>query len=425
MLVPKFFIVPAALLAVTAGYIAVNPGGGSVRGVERAAQSPTVQPTPGATATARSALPSGLSGTLTYRTFAAADGGHELVAVRFPTNEEVAHTSDDSTIEDEYSADGLWRTHLDCRNASGCVSSLVSTDGRVAPFDGEIRWAPAGHRYAVRTYAQGGVGADDLAIVDPDTGARQSLNASLAAAEGNGAKMYGFAWDAAGDGIIAVTADSAGWNFSQFGVEGGRIMLTSIQALPQYVYRSPDGTRFAFTASGDAGWHMMLFDATTNRVLDLGAMGSDGPDGLPVTVGPDQKGPMYIAWSPDGRTIAFGGGFDPPYVMHIVDLPSGRVLTTTFPDGYPGEIKWSPSGALLAVSTYNEPRTHHESWLVDPDTGAARDVLSGCVIIWSPDGKFLAIHGEREPGVAIADVETLEHAQLTHTVGDTPVSWTP
>jgi hypothetical protein len=50
-------------------------------------------------------------------------------------------------------------------------------------------------------------------------------------------------------------------------------------------------------------------------------------------------------------------------------------------------------------------------------------VLSGCVIVWSPDSRFLAIHGEREPGIAIADVETLQHAQLTHTPGDTPLRW--
>jgi hypothetical protein len=61
--------------------------------------------------------------------------------------------------------------------------------------------------------------------------------------------------------------------------------------------------------------------------------------------------------------------------------------------------------------------------VVDPATGVARDVLSGCVIVWSPDSRFLAIHGEREPGIAIADVETLQHAQLTHTPGDTPLRW--
>ncbi len=423
MPVPKFFIVPAALLGITAGYIAANPGGRPVRGVERASLSRTVETTPEATSTPQRALPPGLSGTLTYRTFAPG-GGRERVTMRFPANEELLRTTDDSATEDAYSADGLWHTHLDCRNPTGCVYSLMSADGRVEPFDGELRWAPQGHRYVVRTYAQGGAGADDLAIINPQSGARQSLNASLAAREGNGAHIYGFAWDASGE-IIAVTADSVGWNLSRFGLDGARTVLTSIRALPQYLYRSPDGARLAFTASGDAGWHMMLFDTTTNVVTDLGAMGSDGPDGLPVTVGPDQKGPMYIAWSPDGTTIAFGGGFEPPYVMHIVDLASGRVLTTTFPDGYPGEIKWSPGGALLAVSTYNEPRTHHESWVVDPKTGTAQDVLSGCVIIWSPDGKFLAIHGEREPGVAIVDIETLQHVQLSHTVGDTPISWTP
>jgi len=429
MFVPKFFIVPALLLAATGGYIALNPGGTLVRGggtnggqlvAAAAATATPVEAQPAATP--RPVLPPGLTGTLVYRTLAA-DGTRQRVAVRFPANEEISREPEHGGIDDVSSADGTWRTHMDCRSASGCAQSLVASDGRTRPLAGELAWAPAGHRYAMRVYADGATGADDLSIIDPETGERHSLNAALVAQYGSGAHIYGFGWDASGDGLIAVTADGAGWNISRFDAEGRRTVLAEVHDLPQYLYRSPDGTKFAYTASGGAGWRMMLFDATARSVRDLGAMGSDGPDGKPVTVGPDQKGPMYVAWAPDSATLAFGGGFDPPYVMHIVRAGDGRVLTTRFPDGYPGEIKWSPAGALIAVSTYNVPRTHHESWLVDPATGVARDVLSGCVIIWSPSGKFLAIHGEKEPGVAIADAETLDHAQLTHTVGDTPIGW--
>ena len=48
----------------------------------------------------------------------------------------------------------------------------------------------------------------------------------------------------------------------------------------------------------------------------------------------------------------------------------------------------------------------------------------GCVIIWSPDGRFLAVHGEDLPGIAIVDIASGERGQLTHEANDIPLQWT-
>jgi Tol biopolymer transport system component len=100
------------------------------------------------------------------------------------------------------------------------------------------------------------------------------------------------------------------------------------------------------------------------------------------------------------------------------------VARTQFPSGYPGEIKWSPDGTSIAVSTYDVNRTHHETWAVDPATGAGRHIMDGCVIVWSPDSRFLAVHGEDRPGIAIIDATSGERMQLTSDPADVPISWT-
>jgi Tol biopolymer transport system component len=152
-------------------------------------------------------------------------------------------------------------------------------------------------------------------------------------------------------------------------------------------------------------------------------MGSDPAGTAPPVVTPAVKGPMYVAWSPDGTRLAFGGGIEAPYTMTIVDLVSGAAAWTQFAEGYPGEIKWSPDGTQVAVSTYDADRTRHEVYIVDPATGASRHVSSGCVIVWSPDGRFLAQHIEREPGLAIVDIATGEYGFLTREQFDTPMAW--
>jgi Tol biopolymer transport system component len=288
-------------------------------------------------------------------------------------------------------------------------------------YPGWPRWSRTGHVLAFSTTPYGAPAARDLQVID-DPADRKPR--AIASAEGAG--IYDYTWLPDGR-LLASLGGGIGDrpHLVAVSMNGSQERLAETPAVIDYLYPSPDGGAVAFTQGSEDGWRLFSYDVAAHMLRDLGNMGSDAAGTTPPqTVPPGGgKGPMYIAWSPDGSKLAFGGGFEPPYFMTTVDLVSGAVHRTDFPDGYPGEIKWSPDGTLLAVSSYNIPRTHHESYVVDPKTGVARDVLSGCVIVWSPDSRFLAIHGEKEPGVAIADVATLEHAQLTHRVGDTPLWW--
>lgn len=406
----RAFIIPAALLAATAAYIAISPASPSVG--EVGDETPEAAATP--TAAPDDRLPDGVSGLLSY------SSKGQYVTVRFPNMPdapdavELSRVSDGPEKGDVWSADGAWRLHGGFDQYQTYAYTMVAEDGRaVTPPQGEgYAWAPGGHRYAVKLYS----GTEQSIIVgDPETGVVQEVASQSG--------IFGFAWDANGEAIIAATADERGWNLTSFALDGTRSTLVELQALPGYLYRPPAGDRYAFTASGDNGWRMMLYEGAAGTVRDLGPMGSDGPDGQPVTVPPDQKGPLYIAWSPDGSKLAFGGGIEPPYLMRIVDVGSGMVQTTEFAEGYPGEIFWTNDGARIGVSTYDKERKRHEVYVVDPATGVARHVTSGCIILWSPDGRFIAVHGAGEPGIAIADVETLESGRLTYDRRDFPIRW--
>ena len=442
MNVPYALIAPALLTAATVTYVvtgsgphlprdaAAEPGTTlSETATSMAADSPTPLPThePASTPTRDlpDALPDGVSGSLTYRT------GHELVTVAFPSMD-TSREPDPGVTPGDVSADGLWREQTSsCAPGTSCYFEFFSADGAqhttvlLADYPGQPKWSLQGHTLAFATTPYGAPAARNLVVIDDPASPKPRVLPGDPRIDAP--NITDFAWMADGRSLLVARGDATHAALFQTDIlSGDERPIAKLSELPNFLYPSPDHSQFAFTGSSAAGWHLYVFDpARPFDVRDLGPMGSDGPGATPVPSVPDVKGPMYVAWSPDSTRLAFGGGFEPPYFMTTVDVRSGRTVRTEFPDGYPGEIKWSPDGTRLAVSSYNIPRTHHESYLVDPATGAATDVLAGCVIVWSPDSRFLAIHGEKTPGVAIADVVTLQHAQLTNVVGDTPLRWEP
>ena len=411
----------SAVIAVGAvAYIAVAANGGGDRA---AANARAMTGTPSAIP-ADAPLADRLSGRLTYRT------GKERVTTQFPAAAEVSREPDGTEKYDLTSADGVWRAHHSCTvaNSPQCALDLIATDGRTGRLDvdadlqwsRDVQWSPRGHVLAIDYSVDSSTVKAHLSLIDdPASGAARVIAANART----------FAWVEGGDALaVAIDArDGTGAMLRRISTDGRESAVAPLGEMPNYLYPAPNSSIVAFTMNSVAGWNLETYDASAGEVRDLGPMGSDGPGATPVVrAAPDVKVPMYIAWSPDGSSpskIAFGGGFEPPYTMTIVDIASGAKLTTNFTDGYPGEIRWTRDGRRLAVSTYNLERTHHETYVVDPVTGIAMHVIAGCIIVWSPDGRFLAVHGEREPGIVIADVDTGEHLQLTHVATDAPLSW--
>lgn len=131
-----------------------------------------------------------------------------------------------------------------------------------------------------------------------------------------------------------------------------------------------------------------------------------------------------LDWSPDGRWIAVGGG-DSPYEALIIDARTGAVAYVLDPiplqpaegsffRGSVRAVRWSPSGAHLAVGTSTgwggTGWVHLYSWRGEYEAGwlALRGEVE--TVAWSPDGTRLLTAGYGE----IAVWESSSHSRLVH-----------
>jgi hypothetical protein len=421
MPVPRFAVIPLLIAAGAIVWIAANPGGATVESLDpTATPSPreTRTPTPTATPTpdAPETLPEGLTGQLRYRR------DDQIVTVYFPSaaqSEEAAET-----WMGEPSADGEWYLYFGCAEQD-CVN-LYRKHGPTSVFHAAVyahEWSPAGHTLAlIATVGEDYLFGQRLEVIeDPAAPQPRTLFESEP-----GAGITALRWTVRGSIVFAYEQRGVA-ELREITLDGATRTLASGLAPVPYVFASPARDVLAFTPQAPGGWRLMAFDLRDGALRDLGNMGSDPAGAAPPSQAPPNsgKGPMYVEWSHDGSRLAFGGGTQPPYTMTIVDTASGAVVRTQFPSGYPGEIRWSPDDARVAVSTYDVDRTHHETWVVDPLTGDGLHLMDGCVIVWSPDSRFLAVHGEDRPGIAIVDVTTGGRGQLTHVVNDMPLEWSP
>ena len=101
---------------------------------------------------------------------------------------------------------------------------------------------------------------------------------------------------------------------------------------------------------------------------------------------PAQSGPVYNItkssgaheregmWSPDGKHIAYLSDKDGEYQVYVApsdDMENARKMTS-FKDGYPSGLKWSPDGKKLYFSTLKR-----EIYALDIESGKAKAIITG------------------------------------------------
>jgi TolB protein len=155
---------------------------------------------------------------------------------------------------------------------------------------------------------------------------------------------------------------------------------------------SPDGTRIAYSGSGEAR------DEDQDE-LEIYVMNADGSEKRRLTN--DHVLDATPAWSPDGTRIAFAhmtgvGKPNADGVIVVMDAEgNGRVEITRHPDApdtvFDSHPAWSPDGRLIAFTrvTYTpsafEPQV--AVYTVDPSGGGERLLIEDAFeASWSPDG---------------------------------------
>jgi dipeptidyl aminopeptidase/acylaminoacyl peptidase len=195
---------------------------------------------------------------------------------------------------------------------------------------------------------------------------------------------------------------------------------------------APRNGRIAFTAIGSGGDIPQIYSANP-----------DGSDRLQLTSDPTIKG--SLAWSPDGRVLAFvaGSASDGPESVRLIDpagtndrtLCTGCVTTFQRRGDQPAEVlpasgvlRWSPDGGTLAAPSARNDRDGLA--LIDAASGAVTFVpTAGTVegLSWGPTGGRLAIETEHwgdsnNPDVNEFGIYLLDTASLTLTLVTSPPS---
>jgi Tol biopolymer transport system component len=156
---------------------------------------------------------------------------------------------------------------------------------------------------------------------------------------------------------------------------------------------SPDGRSLAYGRTG--GSAVMVAD-----------VGPDGriTDRVAIDVGDDLPAPCPV-WSPTGGQVAFGVNRTSPInaqapaagsEVWIATLADGSIEVV--PDLLATDLEWSPDGSVLAIASgihegYGGHLRDGRIHLVTPSSGEARtlDETVGAInLTWSPDGRYLA-----------------------------------
>lgn len=192
---------------------------------------------------------------------------------------------------------------------------------------------------------------------------------------------------------------------------------------------SPDGTRVAWSqplrdSSGAATWNSAIYVA---EVANPAAVRR-------ISAGSGDYSERDIAWSPDGKRLAFLSNASGDAELYVENATGGTARKLTNVTGYVAAPAWSPDGKTIAfLFTENAPRAAGPIMPMTPETGVIAskiyeqrlttvDVESGQLrqlspadmyvyeYDWAPNSKGFALtaaHGEGDNNWYIARLYTL------------------
>jgi len=243
---------------------------------------------------------------------------------------------------------------------------------------GQARLSPAGDAiaYTVSGWTPDGRSSTELWIMDIATGESRSLGpGSSPRWSPDGTRLLFSGRDAEGGGLFVVRRDGTGRRLVARPV-------TTNHPLPstgESVAWSPDGRRIAFVSAVD------------------GPEPSEAREGAdPIVI----RRYLYKTTGSDGRSY-----FNDNRRLHlfVVDLETGEIRQLTDGNGYEHSIDWSPDGRDILFLRNEEPDPdrffNYDISAVDVASGRIRSITRTESVVyrprWSPDGRKVAFQGTR------------------------------
>jgi len=264
-----------------------------------------------------------------------------------------------------------------------------------------VAWSPDGTKLTSAS--------DDLTLIIWDTETGEPLRTLKA--DAGGRWTWCVAWSPDGATIVSCS-DAAIFLWDAETGEQRYILEGHTQRVTSLAW-SPVGGKLASASDSYDDQTVIVWDAETGQPLrvletDLGGQGHE------------------VAWSPDGRQLAYAaaGGY-----LIFWETSTGKELQV-IRDFFVGvdSVAWSPDGMKLAASTGGEAG---DIVVYDVETGDQLHILTGHELTvhslaWSPDGKRLA-SGSSDQAVFLWDAETGERLRALrgHTDVVWDVAWSP
>jgi Tol biopolymer transport system component len=213
---------------------------------------------------------------------------------------------------------------------------------------------------------------------------------------------------------------------------------------------SPDGTRFAFSETGDRP-EVYIIDTEGARLANLPAFGiAWSPDGTRVVL-TSEDFEIYVmntdgarlrnvsqnpqrdwapVWSHDSTQVAFNARRGGDFEIYVVDVDREVVRNLTNRTGPNWDPVWSPSGPEIVF--VSERDGNPEIYLVNADGTGLRRLTENLGMdirpVWSPDGRRIAFESDRDGNfeIYLVNADGSDLRNLTnHPSNDRWPSWSP